>query len=279
MLYFYSFRKIYNSSLVRYIYILLLLLFFQFSNNGYAQIWIGPVVGINYSSVFLEDKDLKNDYKIRPVLGYHGGVDIAFRVRKRFFLHVPVVYSTKGKMVKGITDPSLEHSVTYRFIEIPMLYMVDFKKSIGQGSKTFKFSLGLGPNVAYWLGGSGKLYNSDFAEANLPKVSYNIVFDKADAAVANDKMLVSDPNRLQLGLNLAGSFVFEPRPDKKVLVTLRYELGHTYYAKSGGMIANTYYQDALRSRNHGLRISAAFLLDTKVEQRKKGKSTIKRSKV
>jgi hypothetical protein len=54
-------------------------------------------------------------------------------------------------------------------------------------------------------------------------------------------------------------------------------LGHSFLAREGGgTFTPTYYQDVLQARNKGIRISASYLIDLKIEKRKKGKSTIKR---
>jgi hypothetical protein len=60
------------------------------------------------------------------------------------------------------------------------------------------------------------------------------------------------------------------------MFSIRYELGHSYLAKSDGEFANTYFSEPLKSRNQGFRISLAYLYDLKTEERKKGKSTIDR---
>ena len=88
-------------------------------------------------------------------------------------------------------------------------------------------------------------------------------------------MNVVEPNRFQLGLNLvAGYGIGASANRQRIMVSIRYELGHTYMAKTDGVFLNTYFQDPLRSRNQGFRISLAYLIDLKVEERKKGKSNI-----
>jgi hypothetical protein len=91
-------------------------------------------------------------------------------------------------------------------------------------------------------------------------------------------MSVKDPNRMQLGLNIAAGFVFEPMGYQKFMVLFRYELGHSFLSRTtDGVLVPVIYQEPMRVRNHGLRISLSYLIDTKVSERKKGKSTIKHS--
>jgi len=213
-----------------------------------------------------------------PVPGFHVGGHLAFKVRNRFFLHTSLLYSTKGRVLNGKLDGLLKNSARYNYIDMPINYTVDFRGKIGK-SKEFKYFLGIGPNISYWLGGRGKLYNSELEEDNLGELSYKIKFNKSEGEQAPDEMRVEDPNRLQLGLNLMAGIVFEPWYKQRFMFSVRYELGHTYLAKSDGNFLGTYFSDPLKSRNQGFRISLSYLVDLKTEERKKGKSTIDKRKL
>lgn len=246
---------------------------------AFSQLLVGPEVGVNYSWATFREKDLKEVYRMSPVPGFHVGGHLAFKVRKRFFLHTSLLYSTKGRILNGKADALLKNSVHYNYIDMPINYTVDFKGKIGKG-KEFKYFLGIGPNISYWLGGKGKLYNSDLEENNLGELSYKIRFTKSSGdEPPSDEMSVERPNRLQLGLNLIAGMVFEPWYKQRFMFSVRYELGHTYLGKSDGNFVNTYFSDPLKSRNQGFRISLAYLVDLKTEERKKGKSTIDSKKL
>lgn len=247
------------------------------SSSAISQILVGPVAGANYSWTSFSDKDLKDTYRMSPVFGYHVGGHLAFKVRNRFFLHTSFLYASKGRLLEGKLDADLKNSVRYNYIDIPMSYTVDFRGKIGR-SKEFKYFLGIGPNISYWLGGKGKLYNSDFAENHRDELSYKIVFKENPESQDADEMNVEEPNRLQLGLNLIAGMVLEPVSGQRILFSIRYELGHSYLAKTNGIFQDTYYQDPLQSRNQGFRVSLAYLIDLKVEERKKGKSSIDKRK-
>jgi hypothetical protein len=260
-------------------YIFFIIVAAGMTSFSHAQILVGPVFGGQYSWVSFGDKDDKDLYNVKPVWGYHAGASVSFLVRKRFFLHTSVLYSTKGKIIEGKQDPMLRNEVTYQYIDMPILYTVDFKARIGKG-KEFKYYIGAGPNISYWLGGKGKINSADLNEALIFGRTYDIVFDKAADETQENEMTIADPNRIQLGLNLAAGAVFEPFGYQKIMVTLRYELGHSFFSKtSNGVFADTYYQDVLRSRNQGFRLSVAYLIDLQTADRKKGKSTIDRKKL
>jgi hypothetical protein len=247
-----------------------------------AQILVGAVAGANYSWTSFGDRDYKDLYKVRPVFGYHFGGHISFRVRKRFFLHTSIIYSTKGMTMEGkkddfTTTQDLGYlTAKYNYLEMPIVYTTYFKGSFGKSS--FKYSLGIGPNVSYWLGGKGTIENFDTHERSTGVVDYKIVFNKNPFDATEHEMVVEKPTRVQLGLNFAAGLLFEPSRDHQMIVTFRYELGHSYLSReSVGSFGPTYFEQPLQMRNQGFRISVAYLIDLKVDQRKKGKSTIKKS--
>jgi hypothetical protein len=243
------------------------------SQHATAQLLVGPVAGGNYSWATFADKDLKDTYKTAGVFGFHAGAELSFQVKKRFFLQTSIVYSTKGRTMTTDKEEQFSFKTQYNFIEMPIIYSIDFKVKTSN-SREFKYFLGVGPNLSYWLGGKGTLVNGDLMENNVNKLDYRIVFkSKSEEGPADNEMLV-DANRFQLGLNIAAGVVFEPANRQRVMVTMRYELGHTYLAKSPGTLNLTYFQDPLQSRNQGFRLSVAYLYDLKTSDRNKGKSTI-----
>ncbi len=245
-----------------------------------AQILIGPVVGPQVSWVSFDDKDSKSMYSRRPVYGFHAGLGLSFRVHKRFFLHTAFLYSTKGKYFEGKTDELLRFKSNYNYIDVPMVYTVEFLHKVGK-TKQYKFFFGIGPNVSYWLGGKGYLENTQLSEVLVERIDYKIVFDRAENDYAENEMNVTGANRLQLGLNLQTGFSFEPLGLQKIMVTLRYEAGHSFLSPGGeGTFRLTNeYRDDLRTRIQGLRVSFSYLIDLKNEDAKKGKSTINKRKL
>ena len=257
--------------------LLFFLLFGLLSANASAQILIGPTAGPNFSWASFDDDYLKDTYSVRPVAGFHAGVMVQFRVQKRFFLNSSLIYSTKGKITRSEIDPLFRNQVTYKYLEMPILYTAEFKGTVGS-NREYKWYFGVGPNVSYWLGGKGTITSSDLNELAIDELPYKIVFNKEPEDTGEEEMSVKDPNRLQLGLNIAAGFVFEPMGYQKFMVLFRYELGHSFLSRTtDGVLVPVIYQEPMRVRNHGLRISLSYLIDTKVSERKKGKSTIKHS--
>ena len=246
-------------------------------SSASAQILIGPTAGPNFSWISFDDKDLNDVYTVSPITGFHAGVALSFRVQKRFFLHTSFLYSTKGKILKTDKDVLFRNEVRYKYIEVPLIYTMEFKGNFG-GTKQYKWYFGAGPTISYWLGGRGKFSSSDLSEVGIGELDYRVAFGKDQYTVAEDEMGVMEPNRIQLGLTVATGFVFEPMGYQKIMLLLRYEIGHSFLSRtSDGYFQPVLYSDEMRIRNQGFRISLSYLIDLKTEQRKKGKSTIKES--
>ncbi len=246
-------------------------------NESVSQIYVGAKAGLQYSWVNFQNESDKDFLSQDPVFGYNGGIIFSFNVRKRFFLQTEILYSVKGRQYEGELDPSLENTARFRYIEAPLIYKVDFK-GMTQSGKSFKWYLGAGPLISYWLGGSGTLKLNDLDELGVSQIDYTYEFGSIPAESPLDKIYIEDPNRFQLGLTFATGIVFEATERSSFAIDLRYELGHSFLAQNQiGIIPELIgFSDPLEVRNAGFRLSVAYLFDTKYEERKKGKSTIKR---
>jgi len=249
-----------------------LILLLGLSNRPlYSQILIGPKIGGRMSWVNF-DEPAKDIYKARPVFGYSGGIATAFNVRKRFFLQVDFMYTRKGKRIKGVDDPRLSNKAVYHYLNVPIIYRVDFKSNV-EGIE-FKWFMGAGPNVSYWWKGNGTLTSSELDENDIDKLDYEVSFDYDPDLTDANKLYAENINRVQFGLLFAAGLVFEPAPHQSLVVELRYEWGHSYLADDQGRYRGVLgYKDDLRARNQGLQLSISYLFDTMIAQRKKGKST------
>lgn len=251
------------------------------TTNLTAQILIGPVAGPQVSWVSYDrNSNSKGLYKQTPVYGFHAGIGVSFRVHKRFFLSTAFLYSTKGKYLEGKEDKLLKFSNRYNYIDVPMIYTVEFLHKVGK-VKQYKFFFGIGPNVSYWLGGKGYIENSQLNEMIIDRINFKTVFDKDENDYDENEMNVQGANRFQFGLNFATGFVFEPLGYQKVSLTIRYELGGSYLSPDnpGTFRLTNEYKDDLRTHVQGFRVSASYLIDLRNEESKKGKSTINKRKL
>ncbi len=243
-------------------------------NGAFAQLLIGPKVGAQLSWIdFEDDIDFVDS---QPVLGYNGGFMMAFRVGERYFLQTEYIYSRKGKKYEGETDDALEYKMVQHHFDLPIIYRVDFKGAFSKG-RSFKYYLGVGPNISYWWKANGTLKSSELEEASIPELEYDVVFGEKEDPAFNE-LVVRDPNRLQLGVNFAAGIVLEPQSGHSIVIDIRYVLGHSFLSdddEPARFEEILDFADPLRARNNGIRLGVAYLFDTKISERKRGKTTRK----
>jgi hypothetical protein len=247
---------------------------FRFSVSAQV-IRVGLKGGIQSSWVKYDDSAMLDTVSVNPLIGFAAGAAIAFKVKNRYFLHTEIIYSTKGKVLKGKIDPDFKDRVIYQFIEVPVLYSMHFKGSVGD--KKFKWYAGAGPCISYWLGGKGTVNSGDISEY-LDPIKYKLKFGVREDHSRADIVYINNAKRLQFGLNVGLGMVLEPITNHKVMLDLRYELTHT---RMGKRIGHDYllpadFDDNMKSRNSTLRISLLYLLEYNLDpkERNKGKSTI-----
>jgi Outer membrane protein beta-barrel domain len=274
-----------------------LLLLVSLSAFAQDQLYIGPSLGARLSTVtFFEDR-AKNDFKSLPAFGFDLGLMVERRIKGRFCLNAQLIYSQKGKIVKGTSnavfdinsqapDPLYQNKQTNRYIELPIYFNLEFKNNVGKSEgmagtlKSYKWFIGGGPTISYWLGGKGKLQSSNVKEdLQMKNMAYKINFRSDSIQNLTDitKMYVTNPNRLQFAINITGGIALEPVGFQKIVIAAHLELGQTFMSKgnSGYFPGSKVDHDELKAKYHSLRFSVSYLFDTKIEKSKQGKSTIK----
>lgn len=245
----------------------------------YAQIIrVGAKAGPQLSWVSVDDPKYKAVADVRPTAGFHAGLILAFKVKDRYFLNTEYVYSQKGKIAKGRLDPNLHDRVIYHHIDIPVLFSMHFKGKLGK-SRQFKWYVNAGPNTSYWLGGKGVIKSGDLIENFMPELKYKIAFGTRPDHNKPDVLYIKDAKRLQFGMSVGAGLLLEPADKQKVMIDFRYEIGHTRIGtpQSSQFLIPSDYQDSLKGRNKGIRLSLVYVFEFSSDrkERNKGKSTIK----
>ncbi|WP_375578884.1 outer membrane beta-barrel protein [Marivirga tractuosa] len=224
-----------------------------------AQIFIGAKSGARVSLLKYEDL-AKEDFKRKPFFGYSAGLVTAFKVQKRFLLQLDILYTQEGKKIDGVSDPSIQNYAKYHYLNTPVVYKLDFIESLG--SRTFKWYVGAGPNVNFWLGGKGKLKSVELQEESIDQLDYTIIFENKPANPEFGALYIEEPNRLQVGLILSTGIVLEPNPGQSIMIDFRYEWGHSYLATTEGRFTNvTAYEDDFTATSQAFQISVAYIFD------------------
>lgn len=237
----------------------------------------GIKAGPQLSWVGVDDPKYKTVATVRPTAGFHAGLVLAFKVKDRYFLNTEYIYSQKGKSVKGKVDPNLDDRVVYHHIDVPVLFSMHFKGKLTE-TRQFKWYVNAGPNISYWLGGNGVIKSGDLIENSMSELRYKINFGSRPDHNNPDILYVKDANRLQFGMSIGAGLLLEPADKQKVMIDFRYEIGHTRIgtSESSQFLIPSDYQDSLKGRNKGIRLSIIYLFEFSSDrkERNKGKSTI-----
>ena len=116
----------------------------QSSVNGKTSFAI--LGGVNFQNLNRENDSgdkLENDL----IVGYHFGVNAQLPVAPEFYFQPGVQFSTKGAKNK---DNAITSTYKLSYIELPLNFI--YKGQLGNGY----FMVGLGPYVAYGVGGKAK---------------------------------------------------------------------------------------------------------------------------
>ena len=258
------------------------------SHNLGAQILdIGVKAGYVMSWTRHDDRftDYDDLYRVTPVSGFNVGATGIFKLKKHFFLQTEILFTTKGRRLAGRVDKVLTDKVIYHHLDIPLLYNIHFNGKLKlKRIKYFKWYAGVGPNLSYWLGGRGRIINTEFIENGFPEMKYKIRFGERKEDGAQKNIYMKDVNRFQIGVQIGGGVLLEPMNGQKIMIDARFELGHTWLGKdnSADYIIPLDYQSArnMKDRNNNLRFSILYLWEKDLDKRsrKKGKSTLKKQR-
>lgn len=261
----------------RYLPLLFLLLS---ASSGYSQvIRTGFKAGVQMYWTSIDDKGTKDTVSSSPAPGFAVGAVVSFKVRERYYLHTEYLYSQRHKVLTGKIDPNLKDRVTYHYFNIPALFTMHFKGKFA-GEREFQWYVGAGPDVNYLISGSGVVKGGDLIDNGFDKWNYKIRFsERLDRDKPTDVHYHDVGNRLLFGLNVGTGIMLEPGGAHKMMIDLRYSFDHTRLGSGkADYLVPTDYNDDLRMRMKGIKISVIYLFESNLskEERNKGKSTIRR---
>ncbi len=265
------------------------LLFFSFASiQTYAQLLVGPVAGAGFSKVFYFEPQTR--YQSMPSFGFDIGMMAQMKVKKNFTLNAQLLYAYKTKTINGTdasrTDSQFRLTSSMNYIELPIYYALEFKRLTGdltgQGGQTkaYNWFIGAGPVISYWMSERGTLRSSNLHEILIDQLDYTTRFGQPDSLLNPNTDIavknVSAPNRFQFGINITGGISFEPVGFHKIIASMQLTIAQSFMGTSDGhFVLVPDDVDVMKAKNHSLRFSIAYLLDTKIDKRKKGKSTKK----
>lgn len=224
----------------------LLLLVVFFHNHSYAQLRVGPSLGINVGTINFSEsaKDelgLDNSAKTSPILRMQLGVIGEYGLSDEFTLRSGLLLSHKGTSIKedgsyGQYNYSVKQKFKFNYIEVPLLGMYevysdgDFQLNLLGG-----FSIAIASKAE--IESKGTLEGPEGSEKTSDTESLNIGNGNDDEIKGGD-----------LGFMLGATLEFDEWP---------VQLGITYNLGLGNVLSNP--EDDYALKNRTLSITAAYL--------------------
>ena len=226
----------------------------------FGQLLVGPRIAPHIGKVEYEKRSFRESFDPGFQAGGSVGAAVTFPVKEPFSLHAELLYSIKGKVV-SLPEDALKNKARYQYIELPIMMRVNVwpEKNI---------YLGIGPNLSYWIGGSGKI---DDLESPDGFTKYKVNFR---SSASPDDLHISDPNRLQLGLLFGLGKQFKLQDDRRLTFELRYEMGHSFLGKADDAYLDTLdFTDNLESKHQILSVNVGYFWVLHKKSKRKKSST------
>lgn len=239
--------------------------------NAQAQYFMaGPKLGIQANAVRYQLKSAYDQYETKVKPGFNAGFQFNIPLVKRFNLNPEINYTLKGrKNFSKETGWTLNEY--HHYVELPLILnfqsVAEIKKlgpfrNIGP----FTWFLGFGPNLSYFLGGSGTL------ETGAGIWDYKLSFGGNEGDYAY--LTLHEVNRWQWGLDFNLGIISPLKNNKNLVTTLRFSYGHTELGgENGSFMPILGFSDNLKHGYRTLSLSFAYLFSIDMGMIRKGKST------
>lgn len=252
---------------MRYLFIVLVL---AAATVQAQKIKIGPVVSASLARPVFDNLVVAQSNQGKWAPAAAGGVSLIFLANNNFGLSTELLYQYQQKSVAG-TDGFSYFKESHNFIKVPVLFQYSYP--VGY----YKINVMAGPVINYWLSGRGEALVPELVEGELENgTRYTIEYS---GVLDDDRFVVSDPNRWQLGLQV-GVGTTIPIKQNQLKVDARFEWGHTNLAKPNSTYAPfIFYDISLDHTFNVFSLSCAYLFSFDLfEMKRKGKSTRQKEK-
>ena len=249
------------------------LFLFYGGGTAFAQFRIGPLAGASASRFVYDDEAYRALYQTRFKPGYHLGMALNYRVNKLYSLHTELSYLKKNIDVRYESEiVRIQNNAGYHYLSAPVLLRFSKHKNIKK--QHIEFYANIGPEVNYWLGGSGVLETTEPAPfVNEGAFSYKVSFREGEEF--GRYMLVEEPSRFQMALGAGGGFIFDLGRSQNFAIDFRASLGigKSFHGnKEGGDYGLNLYTENLEGVHHSLSLTATYLADLDLNFIRKGKA-------
>lgn len=262
-------------------FFLLLVLLFTINSIGYAQFWIGPRFGVNFTGYKYQNEvnarvridSLK--YTVDNLVNFDFGIAFEYTTTGRYSVHTEIVYQKIKNRVKSKPgDMLLISESTYNFISVPLLVKINFEIS------SFQFYLNGGPRLSYWVNGKGKIQADELIEYGLENgFSYKVRFGHPSQNLISQGnfFFVPKSNRLQYAFEVGSGITYTLNENFRTYFDFRYTIGHSNMGfNDQADIGLTDYQENIEYAHRILSLSVGVLVGYDPNRKKKGASNIKK---
>ena len=224
----------------------------------------GPKAGVQAISAGYQDKDAKDLFDPKIKAGMLAGIDFNLPLLKDFNLAPEFNYSMKGRKIfsheSGWTVNEVHH-----YLELPILLNMQFD---GQIKKLGSFSwfFGAGPNLSYFLGGTGKLQTEGI------DTEYEISYGGKESDY--NYITFKNINRWQWGLDFNVGLISPLKTGATLVSRLKFGYGHTHLGQpNSSSMPILGFSDNLAHNYRTLSLTFSYMYGVDVQLFRKGKST------
>lgn len=213
------------------------------------------------------DKDDKANFDSKVKLGYSVSGLIGFPLKNKYACLFEGGYSQRGRVLH-FSNGYGKNDATYRFIDFTLLLQKSYSFNLSK-LVIADWYFTIGPHISYWLSGDGRV-----GSVNNDGQAYTVVFDKEFTGLIDNKMYLNDVNRWLFGLNFGLGVQAPLGSERKLNLDLRFISGHTYFGERNSASYNWQnFEDNLRANEKILMVTAAYVINVDLKNRKQGKST------
>jgi hypothetical protein len=238
--------------------------------DSFSQFSIGPKIGGQLQKVTFHTQEFREQFNSKVKHGFLAGFSMGLPVSRALMLKMDLAYTNRGRKVlveeNGWTLNEMHHA-----IELPVQLLIMKEGQVIQTGLfeqigPFTWYFGVGPNISYWLGGSGKL------QTQVAMSNYTISYGGKESDF--NYISFTDVNRLMWGLDFSFGLI-SPFANGNTLVTdLKFTYGHSDLGKEDSSYMPVLgFADNLASNYRILTLSFSYWYETNLLELKKGKST------
>ena len=231
-------------------YILIALLMFRIGEIQ-AQTELGFKAGMLLSKPAIHSPSYREFRRTEFSPGYAVGGHVKFDIIGRLSLAFEPTWSVKGWRVESGLSDYTWNQLHMHMIDLPAL------ARFSGGERHFRYYLTMGPEMNFWLGGSGKVGLDDQNQGVTNIYAYKLNFSAP--VFTPDVMNMFPAERVQISFLIGSGIQFEIVENRFLSVEIRYSMGNSFFGLNpGGTIPVLGISENFEARLNTIAISAIY---------------------